>query len=54
MTMHPLKHFEDSFDNAQWRKTKQMQCDHACFDLSALRVHLKSHNGEKTKKVQPM
>ena len=54
MTMHPLKHFEDSFDNAQWRKTKQMQCDHACFDPSALRVHLKSHNGEKPKKVQPM
>ena len=54
MTMHPLKHFEDSFDNAQWRKTKQMQCDHACFDPTALRVHLKSHNGEKPTKVQPM
>ena len=50
MTMHPLKHFEDSFDNAQWRKTKQMQCDHACFDPCALRVHLKTHSGEKLNK----
>ena len=53
MTMHPLKHFEDSFDNAQWRKTKQMQCDHVFFDPSALRVHLKSQ-WRKATKVQPM
>ena len=27
-----------------------MQCDHACFNPCALRVHLKTHSGEKLNK----
>ena len=46
------RQFEDTFENAQWRKDKQMQPTWLCILLyiSALRKHLKIHSGEKPNK----
>ena len=46
------RQFEDTFENAQWRKDKQMQPIWLCILLyiSALRKHLKIHCGEKPNK----
>ena len=42
---------ENTFENAQWRKVKQMQqCDFASSHASALKTHLKTHSGEKANK----
>ena len=44
------KKFEITFDDTQWTKVKKSnqckQCHDACSDPSALRRHLKTHNGD--------
>ena len=47
------KRFDETFENVQWRKVKQMQqCDYASSDASNLRTHLKKWR--KLKQVQRM
>ena len=45
------KHFEDTFENAQWGKSNKCnQCDYASSEQGDLRRHLKTHSGEKSNK----
>ena len=44
------RRFEETFENAQWRKVKQMQPVWLCILPGSLRTHLRTHNGEKSKK----
>ena len=50
------RQFEETFENTQWRKSKKKcsQRDYASSSEDVLRIHLKTHSGEKAKQMQPM
>ena len=45
-----VRPFEDTFENAQWKKASALQCDFTSSRTDMLRTHLKTHSGEKLNK----
>ena len=51
LCMFSSEHFEETLNNAQWRKVKKCnQCDFASSQAGDLRKHFKTHSGEKSNK----